>query len=336
MSRNPVNPGNHPQKSLQDCNDVSPLQADLNTDLPPEQCPSEHAPNPSLRDVDKQPDLGWLEDAANKKVGIGARGDCDPMITGQIVEDIHRPNRDVLYRYSKGIRGCDEAMQDLFKGLVVLDEEGKAHTVPIVWGTQERAVAWILQDNTRKDGSLVVDRIRLPMLAIHSADIQMDQNRYMYHKAIDYMRRLRPDHKPGFTVKEKYERDTVFGVARGLPLNITYNLFLWTLYMEDMGQLLEQVISKFSPVAYINVRGVQWETIVTLDSIANNVDYEPGDQNLRVIKYQFTMTAQTFMPQPIVRKKAVLKTQTDIYNHVEPEKITEVLARLEDAVKELE
>ena len=336
MSQRPVNPGNHPSKGLQECNEIGP-QANLNSDPAPQECPKEAFPDASLRDVDAdRPDLGWLEDAANKKIGIGARSDCDPMQTGQIVEDIHRPNRDVLYRYSKSIRGADEAIQDLFKGLVVLDEEGKAHTVPIVWGTQERAVAWILQDNTRKDGSLVVDRIRLPMLAVHSTDIAFDQSRYIYHGALDYMRTLRPDRKPGFTVKERYERDTVFGVTRGLPVNITYTLFAWTLYMEDMGQLLEQVISKFSPVAYINVRGVQWETIVTLDSIANNVDYEPGDQNLRVIKYQFTMTAQTFIPQPIVRKKAVLKTKTDIYNSVEPEKITEVLGRLEEAVKELE
>src|SRR5690606_17805105 len=130
--------------------------------------------------------------------------------------------------------------------------------------------AWILQDNIRKDDSLVVNRIRLPIMAIHSSDIQVDLNRYTYHKAQDYLRRLRPDSKPGFTVKEKYDRDTVFGLARGIPLNISYNLYLWTMYIEDMVQLLEQVILKFSPVAYINVRGVQWETIVTLDSIANN------------------------------------------------------------------
>lgn len=335
-SQRPTNPGNHSKKSLQSCPDISPLQESLNSDPPPELCPIPNA-NPSLRDVGKNPHLGWLQDKANKKIGIGAQANCDPMQTGQIVEDINRPNRDVLYRYSKSIRGADEAMQDLFTNVVVIDEEGKAHPVPIVWGTQEKAVAWILQDNIRKDDSLVVDRLRLPMMAIHSTDMTFDQSRYIYHQALDYMRRLRPDdRKPGFTVKEKYERDTVFGVARGLPVNISYTLYCWTMYMEDMDQILEQVISKFSPTAYINVRGVQWETIVTLDSIANNVEYEPGDQNLRVIKYQFSMTAQTFIPQPIVRKKAVLKTVTDIHNSVDEDKITEVLMRLEEAVEELE
>jgi hypothetical protein len=63
------------------------------------------------------------------------------MQTGQIVEDMRNPEREVLYRYSKSLRGCDEAMLDLFSNVVVIDEDGKAHKVPIIWGTQERAVA---------------------------------------------------------------------------------------------------------------------------------------------------------------------------------------------------
>jgi hypothetical protein len=149
------------------------------------------------------------------------------------------------------------------------------------------------------------------------------------------MRRLRPDRKPGFTQRERYERDTVFGVARGIPINRGYTLTAWTMYIEDIDQILEQILLKFSPIAYINVRGVQWETIVTLDSIANNVDAEPGEK-LRIIKYQFNFTAQTYIPQPIARKKAVLRTKTDIFNSVDEEKITEVFGRIEEAVEEFE
>jgi hypothetical protein len=149
------------------------------------------------------------------------------------------------------------------------------------------------------------------------------------------MRSLRPDAKPGFTIKEKYERDTIFGIARGIPIDVSYTLYAWTLYIEDMNQILEQIILKFSPVAYIKVRGVPWETSVELVSTANNLDVEPGDQNVRVVKYEFSIKAETFIPQPIVRKKAVLKTITDVHNSVETDEITDVIARLEDAVGEL-
>lgn len=313
-----VNLGNPDQKSFIECNDKG-LPENLQSDPPPEMC------------VEGPRDDGWLEDASNKKIGLGESQLCDPMQTGQIVNDVEHPNRNTIYRYSKAIRGCDEAVMDLFRNLVVIDEDGKAHAVPIIWASQEKAVAAILQDNVRKDNSLVVDRVRLPMLAIYSNSYQFNQDRYVYHRAIDYMRK--EDGTPGFTTQEKYERDTVFGVARGIPVDIGYTLYLWTLYIEDMNQLMEQIITKFSPVAYIKVRGVQWETAVKLDSIANNLDVEPGDQNIRVVKFEFGLTAQTFIPQPIVRKKSVLKTKVDFLNGTDEQQVREVLGRLEEMIE---
>jgi len=319
-----VNPGNYQNKSLNECKSIPPLESGRNNEKPSKDCPIEGLGS------------GWVEQASRSKVGIGKNAQCDPVQTGQIVDDIKNPERQTLYRYSKSIRGCDEAMVDLFSNVVVIDEDGKAHKVPIVWGTQEKAVSFILQDNIRKDGSLVVERIRLPMMAIYSSGIEFDQTRYTYHKALDYMRRLRPDRKPGFTTKEKYERDTVFGVARGIPVNKQYTLMVWTMYMEDVDQIIEQIILKFSPVAYIKIRGVNWETTVNLDSIGNNVDYEPGDQNQRIIKYEFNLTARAYIPQPIVRDKSVLSIKTDFYNSVEEKNITDVLERLEESVDEIE
>jgi hypothetical protein len=316
-----TNPGNHPIKGLQECQPISPLE-ELPPNDPGRYCPS-NEPNTVVD--------SWLEEC-DKKVGVGEQGQCDPMQTGQIVEDMQKPSREVVNRYGKSVRGTDEAMLDLFKNLVVLDEDGKAHPIPIIWGTQERAVQFVLGDNIRKDNSLVVERPKLPLMAIHSSEAAFDQTRYVYHKALDYLRYLRPDKKPGFTTKEKYDRDTVFGVAKGIPVNISYSLYVWTLYVEDMDQILEQVITKFSPVAYIRVRGVNWEVIVTLDSIANNIEMEPGDQKQRVVKYQFNLTAQTYISQPIARKKAALDIKTDITN----KEMDEVLGRIEVAVKELE
>ena len=76
--------------------------------------------------------------------------------------------------------------------------------------------------------------------------------------------------------------------------------------------------------------------MVKLDSIANNLEVEPGDQAIRVIKYEFNMTAQTYIPQPIERKKAVLKMKIDFVDGMTEEEITEVMARIEESVKELE
>lgn len=323
---------NHSQKGLNECQVGQ--QGMPNLDPPPPYCGEIDGCESDKREVNDQ-SLNWLKDTTNQKIGLGAHALCDPMQKGNIINE-PGGDRGTIYRYSKSKRGCDDAMQDLFRNIIVIDEDGKAHPVPIIWGTQERAVAAILLDNVRQDETLVVDRIRLPMLAIKDADIQFATNRYVYHKALDYMRYLRPDDKPGFTIREKYDRDTVFGVAKGIPVDITYTLTAWTLYVEDMNQMLEQIITKFSQTAYIRVTGVPWEVIVKLDSIANNGEYEPGDQAIRVIKYEFNLTAETYIPQPIQRKKAVLKTRIEFVDGLEDAEITEVLTRLEESIKELE
>jgi hypothetical protein len=335
------------EPDLVPCNEPGYIQS-LNVDTPPPFCREGLAEKSSgtirqepyltsQADVESQ-DMSWLEEATLDKMGHGDTALCDPQQTGHIIngQGLSPPNRNTIYRYQKSLRGADEAMKKMFSDIVVEDEAGKVHNVPIIWATQEKAVAYILQENVRKDESLVVDRIRLPMLAIHASSYNFNQNRYIYHKAIDYLRSRSTGWRPGFTASERYQNDTVFGVTRGIPLDIGYTLVAWTMYEEDMNQILTQIVTKFSPMAYIRVRGISWEIGVKLDSIANNVDMEPGDKAVRVYKYQFGFTAESFVAQPIVRKKAVLKTRVEVTDSPNDEDITEVLTRLEQAVKELE
>jgi hypothetical protein len=48
------------------------------------------------------------------------------------------------------------------------------------------------------------------------------------------------------------------------------------------------------------------------------------------------MTAETYISQPIVRNKPVLKTRIDIANSLSDDEITQIIARLEDSIKELD
>lgn len=345
----PINPGSHTPPSLNECKEPNPVQGPVNEDVTPDMCGDDG--DGSLNSVSGLWDEGWLDEACEySEDQLGKHALCDPMQTGHILNDLRNPQRNTVYRYAKGLRGCDRAMKDMFSDVVVLDANGRAYPVPVVWGSQERAVAAIMFDNVRKDKSLVVDRIRLPMLSIHQSDLQFNQDRYTYHRAINWLRDQRrtvpgvnphgeaTEHPtPGFTQQEIKPRDTVFGMARGVPVDLTYTLMAWTLYLEDMNQIVEQIIPKFSPMAYIRVRGVQWETGVKLESTANNLETEPGDQNLRVVKYQFNLKAETYIPQPILRRKSVLKMKTNFFDlDLEEGEVTGVIDRLQDAVEDLE
>jgi hypothetical protein len=318
MSQNNLNPCSIPEQQYP------------NDDVPPANCP-ESCQDPSLRNVNGS-DFGLNDDGC--KVMDGAEALCDPLQSGQIINDIDNPNPDVIYRYSKGLRGCDEAMLDLFRNIVVIDDDGKAHPVPIIWATQERAVAALLQDNVRQD-STVVDRIKLPTMAIYANGYNFNQSRYIYHRALEYLREVEPTGVPGYVRQGHKAPTNIYGVTRGIPIDVSYTLYVWTMFVEDMNQILEQVVTKFSPLAYIRVRGVSWEIGVKLDSIANNIDVEPGDKNQRVVKFEFGMTAETYIPQPIERKKTVLRTKTEILDGLTEEDAIGVISRIEESVKEL-
>lgn len=320
---------NSKENMINNINCPSPLGQSNNIDPPPGYCGGDPLNQNNIEDTKES----WFSDSQNQKTNLGQENNCDPMQSGQIINDLDPPNRNNIYRYAKSLRGTDEAVMGLFRNIVVLDESGKAHPIPIIWGTQERAVAFLLQENTRKDDSLVVKRIKLPLMAIHNSGYAFDQKRYTYHAAVNYLRDY--SGKPTFYGNEKFKKDTVFGYTRGIPINVSYTLSAWTLYVEDINQILEQIFLKFSPISYIKVRGVNWEIPVKLDSIANNLNYEPGDAALRVIKYEFSLTAETYIAQPLVRKKTVLETRVEMVDGLREEEITEVIGRIEESVKEL-
>lgn len=329
MSFDPSN--SHNQKSYVECNPKNPLQPSPNMDPAPPYCGKEDEPN--LNNVNDGT-LNWLkENSIQQKTGYGAPVDCDPMQTGRIVNDLHNPDRNYIYRHSNSLRGCDEAILRMFQTLVVIDEDGKAWPIPCVPGPPEKAVSIVVSDNVRKDETLVVDRIRLPIMALTQTTTDYDYDRFTFHKAINH---FRVDGKPSITMAEKRQRDTVFGVARGIPINRGYTVTAWTTHREDMNQIVEQILTKFSHAAYIRVTGVPWETIVKLDSIGNNTVTEPGDQDIRVIKYEFNLTVQSYIPQPMERKKAVLKMNIELVDGLTDNEAAEVMARLSEATKELE
>lgn len=306
------------EQSLVQCNDRDNINP-TNIDPVPLLCGDDGWP--SQKRVDTNPPRDWSQRPTFKKVGppqpVGQHGQCDPFQTGQIINDLDTPNRNYIYRYSRVLRGCDEGMYDLFRNIQCIDEQGQAHIVPLVWASQEKAVAAIMQDNVRKDDSLVVNRIRLPIIALWNSGMQHDWTRFSYQRNFSLMPWLDPLRETGFHFQEEYPRDTIYGVTRGIPIDRKYTLYLWTLYQEDMSQIIEQVMLRFSMVAYIRIRGVWWETIVTLDNQSNTTNVEVGNEKLRVLKYQFEMTVKTWMPQPIIRLKSL--AEADLPNKPQDE-----------------
>lgn len=303
--------GNQNFKSTANCSDISPVEANLFSDMP-SAC--------GTRPIDECQDIG-----RNKKWGYS--GNCDPMQAGTIINDLSKDrNSNIIHRHTNSIRGCTEAMLDLFSDIVVKDPDNKAWAVPLMYGSQEKAVAYLLQNNVRKDNTLVVDQPTLPFMAITQTGLDRDMDRYCFHQ-----NKIWFEKGNGIIndLTEIVNNDIIYGFSSGIPVNISYSLAVWTTYIEDMLQIVEQIIRKLTPMAYIWIKGVPWEVCVNLDGTEDNIDQEPGDQNIRVVKYVFNMTAKSYIAQPIERKRTVLKMTIDFQNSVERDKVTEIYRRLE-------
>lgn len=265
----------------------------------------------------------FIEELKTLQYGLGHDATCHPLQSGKIRNDPSNPNRNVVNRYGKGLRGTDEAMKEYLSNIEVIAHNGKIHRVPVVHGTAEKAVKMLIDTNVRQDESLVVDRINLPIIAYYASDYTFSDSRYTYEEALRYF----PDvySNPQSTVNEKNESDTVLGFTRGYPIDIGYQVLIWTMYIEDMIEILTQIFYKTSKMGYLKVQGVNWEIPVKLTSILNNIDVEPGDANLRVVKYQLSFLAESYIPQPIVRRKSVLSINTDYVSGTNPDEIQEVI-----------
>lgn len=79
-----------------------------------------------------------------------------------------------VFRYSKFFRRADEATMDEFRGIITLDETGKAHKVPIIWATHDRVAAYVLADKDK-------DTLRLPVLNLFRGDLFFSDKIYAYY-----------------------------------------------------------------------------------------------------------------------------------------------------------
>ncbi len=152
-----------------------------------------------------------------------------------------------VFKYCKLLRKTDEAVKGLFDNLVVVTEEGDAHRVPCLWATHEKLATFVDQSNPTSELDLngkkkiVEDRIKLPIIGVYSNDIMMSGSQ---------------------------------------PL-IMYTANIWTLFQEDMNQILEQVLLKFDNKKNCKLIG-----------IARNYSYGDSDYSLKVLKSSFSLTVE--------------------------------------------
>lgn len=160
------------------------------------------------------------------------------------------------------LRKADSLVLDLFKNLVVINEEGNTSKVPVIYGTRER-----LRARAEPTSDARIKKISMPAVALIRKDI----------------------HQTTATSGRHGDDGTWIPEWQGWLLD--YHVVIETLFSEDMNQILEQIMLPFSPTVQFkddNVKKLHLRNIVSNDS------EECGD-GMRILSYEFLMQAEIIL-----------------------------------------
>mgnify|MGYP003147823140 FL=1 len=200
---------------------------------------------------------------------------------GKKIQNIFDIKRQLFERESKNFRSQEfyratsKQLLSEFSDAQIVGEDNEVHDVAVWYANYERAIAKIFESRN----------LTLPCMTIGIADTEQD------------LARRRPNFDVEFwTVQnKKTRRHTRVASLAPQAVNVSYQLHLWSRYVEDMNQLLEYVLSKFHPFLRVETNFMT-NACAFITAISDNSEVEAPDEKDRVLKKTITFNVETYLP----------------------------------------
>lgn len=205
------------------------------------------------------------------------------------------------YFYNKVIWTHIAAFADVFNEMSVLvyDKDGKAigyKPVPVILSAKEKVVSMILHQNNTKEVRAIEHY--LPLLSISWKGISRNTERQRGQRE---KRKILIDYEDPNEPQVIYDLQTV-------PYDLSLELTIWTKYMDDMAQILENILPFFNPEAPISLYergiGIERQVKVALESVNLNFVTDLQDTDRRVLQsnLSYKMECNFYKPQGPITK----------------------------------
>lgn len=179
----------------------------------------------------------------------------------------------ISHVYKESLRGMIASFNDVG----YIDSEEKFHYIKCIHANAERAVAKLKQENN----------IILPILSISQTVSQNDEFRRRNESVLVNETWWDAEKNRSFRVVSLAPR----------PVNVVYQLNIWTKYMADMDQILEQVRLKFNPE--MEVPNQQSTIVKAFIDNENDVGVvTAADKEDRVLQKSLDIILRTYIPSP--------------------------------------
>jgi len=182
------------------------------------------------------------------------------------------------YYYNSSLRKLIVGFGTLFSNIYVKHEnENDADTtlrVPVTYASQEKFIQRLLNPSSITDGTRIENQ--LPRMSFIMNNIVSDPSR----------RRARFNGSIALTQNQGVCQGTGDQIASEIPVNVGFNLFVYTRHVDDMMQIMEQIMPFFVPDHIITMKLNDSGQAVNIPivMVSNNLtDRYEGDLNSRRI-----------------------------------------------------
>ena len=191
----------------------------------------------------------------------------------KLLYEMTQAKQNISFIYKESLR----SMIASFNDVGYIDSEEKFNSIKCVHANAERAIAKLKQENN----------IILPILSIAQTISANDNERQKTESLLVHEK---------YWDAEKYRAIRVLSFAPR-AVNIRYQLNIWTKYMADMDQILEQVRLKFNPEMQVPT---EFSTLAKayLDSEEAVGQVTATDKEDRILKKQMNIVLRTYIPNP--------------------------------------
>ena len=187
-----------------------------------------------------------------------------------------------------GFQTMDEGIKQWLSDIVVPTKDGQKKVTVRVPRSDRTVLIW---QQELKEG-----RIRLPVISVHRNSETFHAEKFSppYHR----MRRMFAD-KAGTRLALIY---------RPRHYLLEYQITAWTEFKQDAEYIKYQMLTRFSPLAEIHIADeyLQGNLIMKFGSATDNSEIEAAKNTLAKVRYDFTLSAEGWLPLPEKLTPAIL------------------------------
>jgi len=188
---------------------------------------------------------------------------------------------DTTYYYNETIKKYIKIFGALFSNWKIKHGTNEIR-VPIVYGNKSK----IYQEHKQNTSNERPGEILLPVMSYRLNGIESDIER-----------RTQP-----VNIYDNSTINNIDYIKSPKPINLNFDLYIWTKYENDMYQLLEQLIVNFSPKKIVSINifpdmNFRWDMLMTLnDNTDETENYEYGEENtLKEMKWRLSFTVKGYL-----------------------------------------